>query len=55
MKRTFIILVVLFFSLWSKSQTYENRYAIETTLDGKTPVVYEENTGSLQLTSAPEI
>jgi hypothetical protein len=52
MKRTFIILVVLFFSLWSKSQTYENRYAIETTLDGKTPIVYEENTGSLQLNSS---
>jgi hypothetical protein len=47
----FVITLLLFLPCTIDAQGIESRFAIETTYDGKTPVVFEENYGSLKLNS----
>jgi hypothetical protein len=49
LKRSFALLLI---TASLKAQITETRFAIETTFDGKTPVSYDQNFGSLTLNSS---
>ena len=52
LKINFIVVVIALLSFGTNAQTSDSRFAIETTLEDKATVVYEENRGALKLNSS---